>query len=143
MDGLWIAQGAVAIGFQALTTSYVTTGTHTAYQDEGLSASVTYRANRLLRASWNGGLYAGGGAQKIKVQLLRGSTTVYEFISPTAVNSIVTEAWGFSIPFAGPATAATETFKLQIAAYTSNTSVQSSGGASSPRSLLIEDLGPR
>jgi hypothetical protein len=143
MDGLWIAQGAIVLGFQSLQTSYPTTGTHTTYQDEGLSFSATYRASRILRVSWNGGLFAGGGAQRIKIKALRGATSLFEFSTPTIVNNLLTEAYGFSYVFAGPSTAGTETFKMQVAAVTANTSVQSSGTAAQPRTLLLEDLGPQ
>jgi hypothetical protein len=137
-----VRSGSTVLGFQSLSTNFVTSATHTTFQDEGLSISVSYQANRRLRVTWQGGLFAGGGAQRIQLQLLRTSTVLSTFVSPTTVNSLVTETYGFSTVFNGPATAATETFKLQIAAYTSNTSVQSSG-SNSPRTLLIEDLGPQ
>ena len=130
------------LGFHSLSTNFVTSATHTTFQDEGLTSSVTYQGNRYLRVSWNGGVFAGGGAQRVTIKLLRGSTTLFTWVSPTNVNALVTEAYGFACVFAGPATGATETFKLQIAALTANTSVQSSGSGS-PRTLLIEDLGPQ
>ena len=130
------------LGFHTLSSNFVTTGTHTTYQDEGLTASVTYQGNRYLRVSWMGGLFGSGGATRIGIKMLRGSTTLFTWVSPTSVNATVTEAYGFACVFAGPATGATETFKLQIASVGTNTAVQSSGSGS-PRTLLIEDLGPQ
>jgi len=46
-----------------------------------------------------------------------------------------------SIVFQGPASAATETFKIQIRASTNNTRVDEFASAAAPRALLIEDLG--
>ena len=137
-----VPAGAIPLGLHSLTTAYVTTATHTTFQDEGLTVTASYRANRILRMSWNGSLYAPAGSQRVKLRLLRGSTTVYDWISPTAINTITNEGYSVSVPFLGPATAASEVFKIQIATY-SATAVQSYATASAPRTLLIEDLGPQ
>ena len=137
-----VPAGAIPLGLHSLTTAYVTTATHTTFQDEGLTVTASYRANRILRMSWNGSLYAPAGSQRVKLRLLRGSTTVYDWISPTAINTITNEGYFVSVPFLGPATAASEVFKIQIATY-SATAVQSYATASAPRTLLLEDLGPQ
>ena len=142
IDGGWIGQRAIALGFHSLTTAYATTATHTTFQDEGLTITASYRANRILRLSWNSSLFTPAGSQRVKIRLLRGSTTIFDWVSPTAINTIVNESYGFSVPFLGPATAASETFKVQIAAFAA-TAVQSYATASAPRTLLLEDLGPQ
>ena len=138
-----VPAGAIPLGLHSLTTAYLTTATHTTLQDEGLTLTVNYRANRILRMTWNGSLYAPAGSQRVKLRMLRGSTTVFDWISPTAINTITNEGFTISVPFLGPATASSEVFKIQIAANTSATAVQSYATASAPRTLLVEDLGPQ
>lgn len=137
-----VPAGAIPLGFHSLTTPYATTTSHTAFQDEGLTITASYRANRILRLSWNSSLFAPAGSQRVKIRLVRGSTTIYDWISPTAINTITNEGFTISVPFLGPATAASETFKVLIAAYAA-TAVQSYATASAPRTLLLEDLGPQ
>ena len=138
-----VPAGAIPLGLHSLTTAYATTATHTTLQDEGLTLTVNYRANRILRMTWNGSFYAPAGSQRVKLRMLRGSTTIFDWISPTAINTITNEGFTISVPFLGPATASSETFKIQIAANTSATAVQSYATASAPRTLLLEDLGPQ
>ena len=131
------------LGRQALTTSFNTSATHTTFQDEGLSVSVSYGPSRILAVSWQANLYCPGGTNVIQAKLIRGSTdlVLYDY----AAHSLSTTAGTMFLNrfvLSGPATAATETFKVQIRG-TSNTSVASYAAASIPRYLLIEDLGPQ
>lgn len=138
-----VRAGSIPLGLHSITTAYATTATHTTLQNEGLTLTVAYRANRILRMTWNGSFFAPAGSQRVTIRFLRGSTTVYDYISPTAIGTIVNEGFTISVPFLGPATASSETFKIQIAALSSNTAVQSFASASAPRTLLLEDLGPQ
>ena len=130
------------LGLLRSTTAFNTSATHTNYQDDGLSVSVAYQANRILRATWITAVYVAGGVNTINAKLVRGSTDVMEWSFPSEVLATgfalsVTE----SIVFQGPVSAATETFKIQIRASTNNTRVDEFASAAAPRALLIEDLG--
>jgi len=134
------------LGRHELTTAFSTSSPHTTYQDEGLSVSVTYGPNRLLRATLLIRPYTNGGTNFVLYKVLRGSTAV--------------TSWGFGLPdisngeapnktvsyvFAGPSTAGTETFKVQICGTPNNTQVTSYGQPTTsdgPRQLVIEDIGP-
>jgi hypothetical protein len=131
------------LGRHNLTTSFTTSATHTTSQDEGLSLSVTYGASRWLRVTAQIQPWASGGSQAINFTMFRGTTSLRAFqfaagaigagINSTTVTSVV----------AGPIAGATETFKLQIAAVSANTAVQSYGDANFQRFLTVEDLGPQ
>jgi hypothetical protein len=129
------------LGYELLTTAFTTSSNHQTMQDEGLDASVTYAANRKLRITWFSRLNSPGGAQRMAFRFVRGSTTVYEG-SSVPLETVAAYSSLFSYTFDGPATAGTETFKVQISAATNNTSVQSFASSGSPRYILIEDLGP-
>lgn len=127
------------LGYYTTSSNFATSATHTTFQDDGLSVSVTYGASRVLKVSVGWTLYPGGGLQSIYFKWLRGSTQ----IGPTGtVDSASLNAGGgnfftFSWVFNGPAAGATETFKTQIAASTSNTAVNTF----SNKWICIEDLG--
>lgn len=128
------------INYQSLTTAYTTTGTHTTYQDDGLSVSVTYGANRLLRVTYQSHMFGSGGNNQPVVQLLQGATTLKEFFY-TAVT--VTSANGLdvnAVVLVATTTAGTATFKSQIRGLV-NTAFQSFGAAGRPRQLIVEDIG--
>lgn len=130
------------LGLHTLTSGFTTTGTHTTYQDEGLTSSVTYAASRILRVSYQASIYPSGGSNRVVVRLMRGSTQLKEFFLPPEAAS-TTEAFDvfFSITFNGPASGATETFKAQMKAGIGNTAVSAYADANRPRVLTIEDLG--
>lgn len=132
------------LGRHTLTTIFNTASPHNVFQDEGLSCSVSYGPSRLLRATLSVRPYTPGGQNFVTYRLLRGSTTItnwgngYPEISNTEAPSKT-----LTYTFAGPATAATETFKIQIAG-TANTQVTSYGQPESsdgPRQFIIEDIG--
>lgn len=129
-----------------LTTIFSTSAPHTTFQDEGLSCSVTYGPNRMLRMTLLVRPYTNGGTNFVLYKLLRGSTTVsnFGFGLPDISNSEAPNKV-LSYTFAGPSTAGTETFKIQIAASPNNTQVTSYAQAitnDGPRQLVIEDVGP-
>ena len=128
----------------ALTATFTTSATHTTYQDvTNLDASITYEANRLLRATLEVNPYASGGVQGMIYKLVRASTDVKEFgIAAAALDLGSVTTYTYTCTFAGPGTSATETFKVQLKATTSNTAVQNFGNATYISRLIIEDVGP-
>ena len=139
------AFGRGVLGYESLTTSFATSATHTTFQDEGLDASISYGANRILKVTLSVRPYPNGGLQAIYYRVLRGSTEVAKWIVESVVLSAST-AGHFMLEqvFTGPAAAGTETFKVQIAAATANTQVTSYGntlGVDGPRQFWVEDLG--
>jgi hypothetical protein len=129
------------LGFASLATAFATSSTHTNYQDEGLSASVSYGASRVLRVNFSTMAYANGGAQRLYFKIVRGSTDITEWLTPTVVNTILSESYSWTHTFNGPVNGTTETFKVQVKAASANTQVQSFGTAGAPRTFTIEDLG--
>ena len=132
------------LGRVTATNSSLTASTHTTMQDptNQMSVSVTYQGNRILRVTVGCGPLAVGGAQGLLYAVLRGSTTIVGFAVDTSL-TLAHDSRTFTYTFSGPATGATETFKLQMAARTSNTQVQDFGSATYIRSLVVEDLGPQ
>ena len=132
------------LGRVTATNSSLTASTHTTMQDptNQMSVSVTYQGNRILRVTVGCGPLAVGGAQGLLYAVLRGSTTIVGFAVDTSLATLHDNRT-FTYTFNGPATGATETFKLRMAARTSNTQVQDYGDATYIRSLVVEDLGPQ
>jgi len=107
-----------------------------------LSVSVTYQGNRILRVTVGCGPLAVGGAQGLLYAVLRGSTTIVGFAVDASL-TLLHDNRTFTYTFNGPTTGATETFKLRMAARSSNTQVQDYGDGTYVRSLVVEDLGPQ
>jgi hypothetical protein len=127
------------LGVNTLTASFTTTGTHTTAQDEGLSVTCAYQANRRLKVTLKANPYASGGTNTVQFLIYRGATLVAVFTCyPTGIESM---CWTACID--GPAIAATETFKVQLQATTNNTAVQSYADSTFTRQLIIEDIGPQ
>ena len=130
------------LGSQVSTTAFATSSTHTAYQDAGLSCSVAYVTNRILKVTWAGNFYTAGGVQSIGYKMLRGSTTVREgAVADTALSNSVSMSVTLTAVFTTSSTT-TETFKGQIKAWSANTAVNDYADASAIRSFIVEDLGP-
>ena len=130
------------LGRHELTSSSLTAATHTTAQDEGLTVSISYLPSRVLRVTFTGHLYANGGSQGISLRFVRGATT-FGFFQTEAIPSTPPVSRSFTKVFNGPATGATETFKVQIMALTANTQVSSYADANFTRQLIVEDLGPQ
>ena len=134
------------LGSHTRTDSNATTNPHTTFQDEGLSCSVTYGPNRMLRMTLLVRPYTNGGTNFVAYRLVRGSTNIssFSFGLPDISNTEAPHKV-LSYTFAGPSTAGTETFKIQFAATPNNTAVTSYGQPTTsdgPRQLIIEDIGP-
>ena len=130
------------LGKHELTSTFTTSSTHTTAQDEGLSVSISYLPSRVLRVTFTGHPYAFGGAQGIALRFVRGATT-FGFFQTEPLSAVTPFSRSFTKVFNGPATGATETFKVKISALTANTAVSSYGDANFTRQLIVEDLGPQ
>lgn len=131
------------IGYHSLESTFATSATHTTFQDEGLSASVTYGANRLFLVTLCVRPYPNGGLQAVQYRVLRGATQVCQWIVESVCLS-ASAAGHFMLNqyVVGPATGGTETWKVQIRASSVNTQVTSwASAAEGPRQLIIEDCG--
>jgi hypothetical protein len=138
---LFLPRGVLGL---ATTTSYFTTSaTHTTFQDvTGLSFSATYQANRYLRATLKTAPIPNGGLQPINFRVVRGSTTVATWaVAAAALDSTYANNMTFSVVFQGPASSATETFKIQMNAASGNTQVGAYADATYFGSFAIEDIG--
>ena len=130
------------LGKHELTSNFATAATHTTAQDEGLTVSISYLPSRVLRVTFTGHPYANGGAQGISLRFVRGATT-FGFFQTEPLSATTPFSRSFTKVFNGPATGATETFKVQMMALTSNTQVSSYADANFTRQLIVEDLGPQ
>jgi hypothetical protein len=130
------------LGKHELTSSFSTSATHTTAQDDGLSVSISSLPSRVLRVTFTGHPYANGGAQGVAFRFVRGATT-FGFFQTIALPINPPISYSFTKVFNGPATGATETFKVQILALTANTQVTSYADANFTRQLIVEDLGPQ
>jgi hypothetical protein len=131
------------LGFHTSTTAFQTSATHTTAQDEGLTKSITYEANRTLKVTLRVNPFTTGGLQAVEYQVLRGATIIVVFfINLTDLSTTAATVKTLSHTFNGPASAATETFKVQYRAATSNTAVNSYADATLNKQLVVEDIGP-
>lgn len=137
-----VASNYKLLGKHELTSTFTTAATHTTAQDEGLTISISYLPSRVLRVTFTGHPYASGGAQGISLRFVRGATT-FAFFQTESLSAATPLSRSFTKVFNGPATGATETFKVQMMALTANTAVSSYGDANFTRQLIVEDLGPQ
>ena len=135
------------VGRDEKTSTQILTSSQTTFQDEGLSSSVTYGKNRILRLTLNVRPYPAGGLQGMGYRVLRGASDVVAYWSleqatlQSGTAAPVTLVYMVQTPSSG----STETFKVQFKANTSNTSVQSYATATTfdgARQMMIEDIGP-
>jgi hypothetical protein len=108
------------------------------------SCSVTYGANRTLRASFQGNPYSLGGIQAVAYRIVRGSspTVVRQFnITAEAMAAGISYAQSHSAVFT-TSSAATETFKVQFAGLSSATQITNYCDSSQPGIIVVEDIGP-
>jgi hypothetical protein len=133
-----------ALGYASSQIGFTTASTHTTFQDTGLSATVTYAADRLLKVTYVTHAIPSGGVQGISYRFLRGSTVLRQMEVTSTVFPNTSNAFTLTLEaiFQGPNVSATESFKVQIAAATSNTAVIDYGDSSRIRQFSVEDLGP-
>ena len=129
-------------GLQTLTTQFATSATHTIFQDTGATLTITEVSGRRYKISMLSNPYPSGGLQSIRFALKRGASTLREWTYSTAVLDA-----GVSLPVVmeyvyTSVGSGSATYKMQMAAQASNTTVNDYGDGTFPRQFIIEDLGP-
>ena len=125
-----------------ITSTFTSSATHTTFQDvTSYSTSCTFGPNRVLRVSMQVNPYVPGGANSIQFKMIRGSTDLNIFdVNTKLLDTGAASSFVLSTTILGPATGATETFKVQMRG-TSNLQVANFASASTIGLLMIEDLG--
>ena len=126
---------------QQLTTPFTTSATHTTFQDDGLTLTITEIAGRIYKVTALENPYPSGGQQGVKFALLRDATILRQWSYSSAVMDS-----GNSYPAVmqyvyTSSASGSFTLKMQIGAQTDNTAVSSYGDGSFPRQFIIEDMG--
>lgn len=141
-DAINIAAPRGVLGYSVLAASFNTVSNHMTFQDEGLSVTVAEVAGRFYRIATRVMVYVPGGANGVRLQIVRAGVAIdgwslpLEALSPNAAmlvtrDSIVRNTVG----------GAGIVYKLQIAAANTNLQVSSYSDPGAPRSLLVEDIG--
>jgi hypothetical protein len=131
------------LGVVTLTSGFSTSATHTTFQDiTGMSVSVSYEANRRLRVTIRVNPFPSAIPSDILYRVLRGSTEIARFyVDDSALTASVAQNITHSHVFNGPATAGTETFKVQIANFNVNSPVTNYADGQYNSQLIVEDVG--
>lgn len=130
------------LGVHSLTSAFVTAGSHTTYQDEGLTKTVAETAGRRLKFTLIVAPYVSGGTNSIVYALLRGAVGIHEWFVPIeAMSTALPHMMTFTHTEVVASSAGASVFKVQLKANTNNTAVNSYGAAVSARQLIIEDTG--
>jgi len=130
------------IGKHELTTAFVTVGTHTTFQDEGLTLTINEPVGRQLKITAMVIPYASGGVQAVQYALLRNGVNIRQWGLPSeAMATGFGHHTAFQHVLSGSVGGTGVVYKLQIRGASVNTAVNSHGAALEPRSLLIEDIG--
>ena len=141
-NGTTVAVPRGLLAAHSLTTVFNTAATHTTLQDEGLTVTVSEVAGRKLKFTLQVNPYVPGGANGVNFRLLRDGVSMRDWFVPTEALSTGTV---HSITFTHQETVAVthvgSVFKIQLAAFSTNTQVASSAAATFPRVLLVEDVG--
>ena len=130
------------IGRATATSVFTTSSPHTTPQDVGLSITFTPYTTRLYKVTFLANPYPAGGLQGMVFRFIEGTTSkvVWNIDSAsleTGSSLAITESAFFTA-----ASASSTTYKLQMNAAVSNTSISDYGSATQPRMFWIEDLGP-
>ena len=130
-----------AAGVQTLTTAFTTSSTHTTFQDNGMTLTITEVSGRKYRITAYCNPYPSGGLQGVNLRITRaGSSLKQANLSSTVMDTGT--AFPFALTFVYTSVASgSATYKVQIAAGASNTSVSDYGDATFPRQFVIEDIG--
>lgn len=137
----WVALPFGSLGGHSLSTAFVTTGTHTTFQDEGLTKTVDDVAGIRYMFTLSVQPYVSGGVNRVQYRLLRDGVTMRTW-DLTSASLSTTEQGPTTLTYSEvvAVTHAASVYKVQIAGVL-NTAVNSHGAAGYPRQLLIEDLG--
>ena len=129
------------MGVHTLTGIFTTSATHTTFQDDGLTLTITEISGRRYRITVIEQPYPSGGQQGTQFKLVRNATDLRSFTYSTAVmDSGVSYPAVMQFVYTSAASGST-TYKVQLAALSANTAVSTYGDALNPRQLLIEDIG--
>ena len=128
-------------GVQTLTSSFATSATHTTFQANGMSLTITEVAGRAYRVTAYSNLYPNGGLQGVSLALYRGATQIkqgnYSSVVMDTTNSLpVVFTYTYTSVASGSAI-----YSIKIAGQTANTQVTDYGDATFPRQFVIEDIG--
>lgn len=129
------------MGLQTITTAFATTGTHTAFQDTGMTLTITEVSGRRYKITALVNPYPSGTAQTIQFRIVRGATNIKgaDFAS-NVMNIGIAFATSITCVYTSVASGSA-TYKTQMAAFTNNTTVNDYGDTTFIRQLLIEDIG--
>jgi hypothetical protein len=129
------------VGLQTLTTAFATTATHTTFQDNGMTLTITEVSGRQYKITARVNPYPSGGLQGIKMQIVRGSTALARSdFSPNVLDTGISFPTVITYVYTSAASGSA-TYKMQIGALTANTEVQDFGNTTYPRQFFIEDIG--
>jgi hypothetical protein len=130
------------LGRSILTSNFSTSASHNVYQDNGASCSVTYGANRVIKASYKCMGIANVSTNDILWRCLRGSTVLDEFSVPQSIVP-ANSGYGWTMNFLFvTSSAATETFKMQIRGGNNTQVIEYVSGPMKKREFIVEDIGP-
>ena len=129
-------------GLQTLNSRYASSAPNTTFQDTGATLTVTEVSGRRYKITMLSNPYPSAGLQGIRFALIRGASTLREWTYSSAVLDTGV-ALGVAMTYVYTSVGSgNATYKMQIAAATSNTTVDDFGDATFPRQFIIEDLGP-
>jgi hypothetical protein len=132
-----------AVGLQTLTSIFTTSATHTTFQDTGMTLSVAEVSGRRYKITAIGNIYTPGGVQSLESRLLRDAAVLKQANWHESVmnsgNSLGVTFLTYIYTSVGSGSA---TYKIQMRAGVSNTSVSDYGDATFPRQFFVEDIGP-
>jgi hypothetical protein len=128
-------------GLQTLTSSFATSATHTNFQDDGLTLTITEISGRRYKITALENPYPNAGLQGTQFALVRGASTLRQWtyspaIMDTGVAYPAVMEYVYTSVGSGSAT-----YKMKFAATTANTTVTTYGDGSFPRQFFIEDIG--
>ena len=129
------------MGLQTVTSTFATSATHTTFQDDGLTLTITEISGRKYKITALENPYPSGGLQGVRFALVRTTTTLREFTySANVMDAGVAYPAVMEYVYTSVASGSA-TYKMRMAAATSNTAVSTFGDASFPRQFMIEDIG--
>ena len=130
------------VGLQTLTSIFTTSATHTTFQDNAMTLTINEVSGRIYQITAYSNLYPSGGLQGTNLRILRAATTLKQAnFSSTVMDAGVGFAVVVSHTYTSVASGSA-TYKVQIAALTSNTAVTDYADATFPRQFVITDIGP-
>ena len=129
------------MGLQTSTSQFATSATHTTFQDDGLTLTITEISGRKYKITALENPYPNAGLQGVKFALVRTTTTLREWTyAPAVMDTTVAYPAVMEYVYTSVGSGSV-TYKMRISAATANTQVITYADASFPRQFIIEDLG--